>query len=80
MCLSLDSFSCWVSLYNVDEIVFSLMFYFVIIGCYFLEAYSSLMRGRKRVELEGRRSGEELRRVEGGETVEYISIKEKQNP
>jgi hypothetical protein len=56
------------------------MFYFVIIGCYFLEAYSSLMRGRKRVELEGRRSGEELRRVEGGETVEYISIKEKQNP
>ena len=38
-------------------------------GCYLLEACSFLMRDRKGVDLDGRRGGEELGGVEGGETI-----------
>jgi hypothetical protein len=36
-------------------------------SCYLLQACSFLMRDRKEVDLEGRRRGEELGEVEGGE-------------
>ena len=54
--LQFDSF-CFILLYSV------------IFECYLLEACSFLMRGRKRVDPKRR---EELRRVEGGETLTRI--------
>lgn len=45
------------------------IFYCIMLGCYHLEACSFLIRKRKGVDPERRRSREELRRVEGEKTV-----------
>jgi hypothetical protein len=41
----------------------------VLFCCYLLAVCSFLIRGRKRVDLDGRRGGEELGGVEGGKTA-----------
>jgi hypothetical protein len=55
----------WVVQVQYDGFCFLTIFSFVIFCYYLLEASSSLMRGRKGVDLDGRQGGEELGGVEG---------------
>ena len=69
---------CYVQL-SILKFLLHLIFYFVIFGCYLLEACSFLMRDRKGVDLEGRRGGEDLGRVEGEETIIRIYYMRKES-
>lgn len=53
---------CWLLYYLI-------IFYFVLCGCYLLDAYCFLMRDREGVDLDGRGCGEALGGVERGEIV-----------
>ena len=59
---------CYVQL-SILKLLLHLIFYFVIFGCYLLEACSFLMRHKKEMDLDGRGGGEEIGKVEGGETI-----------
>lgn len=63
--------SCWVAMFKVVilVLVYLIIFYFILPGCYLLETCSFLMREREGVDPEGRESVEELREEEGGATV-----------
>lgn len=45
-------------------------------SCHLLEVHSFLMSDRKGVDLEGRRGGKELRRLDGGEIRIYCIRKD----
>lgn len=61
-----------VSLPCLTSICVLLHLYFVMLGCYLLEACSILRRDRRGVDLDNRGCGEELVGVEGRETITMI--------
>lgn len=66
---SLGPFSFYTSNSDMEVLLHFVLFYFVMFGCYRLDARSFLMRDGKGTDLDGREVGEELRGVGGGETV-----------
>lgn len=55
-----------------------IVFYYIMFGCYLIEACSFTMRDRKEADLGRRGSGEELGRVGGGETIIKIYCNRKE--
>ena len=57
------------SIFDKIVLLHCTMFYFVMFVCYLFESCSSVMRGRKEVDLEEREGGNELRGIKGHETI-----------
>ena len=62
-----------------DEFLIRFIFYFTMFGCYLLGVCAFLISNRKGVDPEKRRSGEELGRVGGDETIIKIYCMRKES-